>query len=1843
MLIFQFSTGGTNAHAIIESYTPQATKQDSPESTISIPFNFSATTEDSLVQNLEHLSDYLGENEGVSILDLAYSLSKRSVFPVKATFVASTTEELQEQLEKILIAKEENASTTVGTRVQAGDKNARKLLGVFTGQGAQWPALGNHLILSVDSFRNSIESLEKLLSELSDGPKWSLKDEIMAPAETSQLEKAEFSQPLCTAIQVALVDLLYAAGVKFSSVVGHSSGEIAAAYAAGRLSAADAIRIAFYRGKYAHLAGGKTGEEGAMMAVGISFEEAQEFCAGEAYKGKISVAASNGPKTVTLSGDKTTIEAAKAAFDSKETFARLLKVDTAYHSHHMLPCSEKYTASLRDCKINVSAGNGDCTWISSVHVKEMVGDCPELAGQYWLENLVSPVLFSQAVTMATSVKGPFGAGLEVGPHPALKGPVTQSIKQACNTNLPYSGVLSRGVNDCSAFASAIAFLWSYFGNEKLNFTSYLSALTGSSEFKPTLLKGLPTYSWDHTRSYWAESRLSRNFRTRPDPPHELLGVRCSDDSAHEYRWRNIFKLDEMPWVSGHKFQRQTLVPAALYCSMALEASKVLANGNPIRLVDLQEVDIEKAINLEENNASVEVMFSLKPISVPSKTDAEGESVVEADFWCTAAENGKDMSKIFSGKVVVTLGAPSSDALAARSSVRPVLGPLNVDRFYDSLANVGLEFSGIFRGIESGQRRMHISSLEGRRLASDTGILVHPAFLDMALHATLAAFASPGDERFWTPYLPRRIASMKFNIALCAAAFKKSTLAGMDGYITLATPTTATEAATYVGDVDVFDPATGEIEIQIESLQMQSFTVAREIEDRQLYLQTIWESDVSCGIVTPEEVGEDDPEALYLIELGEKLTYSYMRQLRADIRDSEVPDHHRPLFNWINHVLKQVAEDTHPFIQCAWDSNVHSELIAEANKYPHCVDLKLMQAVGNNLADVVRGTTTMLEHMLPNGLLDSLYKKGLGMATSNKYVSRAMKKIGHRYPKMKVLEIGAGTGGATKGVLASLGSAFSHYTFTDISTGFFMSAREQFKDYADRMTFSLLNCEKDVVEQGYEEGSFDVIVASNVLHATEFLGKTMSNVRRLLKPGGYLCLLECTGHLERTGFLMAGLSGWWLGGADGRPYRPTISPSEWDTMLKNTGFTGVDSIVNDFKDKSRYTVSVILTQSLDDDVAKLRKPLEIENVDAQKELLIVGGASADTKALIQNLGKSLPGSKARKVSIVENWEEASALTLHYGITVLSVADLDEPVFQSMTLQRLKGMQAVINSATSILWVTKGCKANEPYANMTIGLGRSIISEMPHLNLQFLDVDSTAGDSYKFIGETLMRLELSVDLESRKDTLLWSTEPEMVLENGQLYLPRVVPLQELNDKLNSNRRAISKEVALASAKVAIVSQSAGEYVLKSNGEATETADGVQIKVTHSSLRAVRINEQYLYICLGIETASGAQVLTLSASNESLVTVLRQQAIKVDCVVEDGTPFVEAVLSYLVAKRISELSAGTTLVHEPRPLLALALKSLGSSVLFSTTKKQDAVNSNWVMIHPALTKRAVQALIPDSLSTFISLEGRSQHIELALPAACSSPAAEVFLSTKFTSSSVEASSIASLEAAAKFASSSKISTMEDSIAVDIPDLSPRALTKPSTISIVDWSKTSSVAIDVKPTEMGVLFDANKSYLLAGLTGDLGQSICRWMVQHGARFLIIGSRSIKAGAPWQAELERMGATVLVYPIDFTDKAAVFKLRDHVTANLPPIAGVMNGCMVLDDKPFSDMPFETLQRVLQPKVLSTNNLDEAFGAELDFFVLYSSLAAVNGIPGQSNYAAANMVCIPNFFSLTHTNYIHST
>lgn len=213
---------------------------------------------------------------------------------------------------------------------------------VFTGQGAQWAGMGKELLQDFVDFHADIKAMDSALAQLPDGPPWTIEGtfhepyspssailtelgELLKPEGASRLGKAEFSQPICTAVQLGLVNLLRSWGIHPATVVGHSSGEIAAAYASNIITAKAAIVIAYYRGQVTK----KQVRAGGMTAVGMNRNMITPYL----VKGVV-IACENSPGSVTLSGDKEKLNdiSCKISAEMPEVFVRHLKVDMAYHS-----------------------------------------------------------------------------------------------------------------------------------------------------------------------------------------------------------------------------------------------------------------------------------------------------------------------------------------------------------------------------------------------------------------------------------------------------------------------------------------------------------------------------------------------------------------------------------------------------------------------------------------------------------------------------------------------------------------------------------------------------------------------------------------------------------------------------------------------------------------------------------------------------------------------------------------------------------------------------------------------------------------------------------------------------------------------------------------------------------------------------------------------------------------------------------------------------------------------------------------------------------------------------------------------------------------------------------------------------------------------------------------------------------------------------------------------------------------------------------------------------------------------------------------------------------------------
>lgn len=855
---------------------------------------------------------------------MSLTLSRRSAFPFRASFSGLTTESLASKIEAKLEEKS-SGSAPIATRPIT---KHRGILGVFTGQGAQWAAMGKELIMASRFAEGIVDELERSLAELpvADRPPWSLKSEMLAPAASSRISKGEFSQPLCTAIQILLVDLLHQASIDFDNVVGHSSGEIAASYAAGFISARDAIRIAYYRGMYSKLARGPDSEPGAMLAAGTSIEDAGELCALPDFEGKLQVAASNSSSSITFSGNVEAVEQAKEILEDEGKFARLLKVDTAYHSHHMHPCSGPYQRSLENCNIKVKTPSRSCSWFSSVLGGQKIDmqNVDDLKAAYWMNNMLKPVLFSQAVEAAVADSRAPAIALEVGPHPALKGPAMMTIEDVIGNPVPYSGVLSRGNNDVEAFSDGLGFVWSTLGPAVVNFTSYDKLF--SEEVRNTLSKDLPSYTWDHERTYWNETRESKAMRLREDATHELLGVRTADNTEGEYRWRNFLKPTEMPWLRGHQIQGQTLFPAAGFAAMAIESSRVLAPSEQIRLIELRDFSIHRALAFYDEAAGVETVFSLTNITMDNSNNQKS---VFADFACFACQNkdSGNLTSMASGQLKLCLGEPSVVALPERPPPGINFADVDTDLFYTHLTNLGYNYSDIFRAITSLRRTTDAANGTIHSAANPDApspFTLHPATLDVAFQSVFAAIGSPGDGRLWTIHVPTMINKISINPFTCPPG------AGLGVSLPFDASLSASVADGISGDVDIYDESGINAIVQVEGLHVTPLTTPTAVDDKQMFAETVWDVAEPDGEIGFKEWVLNDVEETGSLWV-ERTCLFYMKKLHDTITAEERGKcdwHQTRVLNWAAYTVQLTSEGRHPTCKKEWLNDTHDELHAQ---------------------------------------------------------------------------------------------------------------------------------------------------------------------------------------------------------------------------------------------------------------------------------------------------------------------------------------------------------------------------------------------------------------------------------------------------------------------------------------------------------------------------------------------------------------------------------------------------------------------------------------------------------------------------------------------------------------------------------------------------------------------------------------------------------------------------------------------------------------------------------------------------------------------------------------------------
>ncbi|KAI0975861.1 hypothetical protein F4678DRAFT_484062 [Xylaria arbuscula] len=1792
------------------------------KSQVAWPFILSANSSTSLVSSSKALVSYLRANPAVDLEKLAYTLFRKTHLPFRAAFSASSAQQLIDKLE---VGGDSLASITRTANIP--ENLPPRILGVFTGQGAQWATMGRELYGSSTVFRDAIDKMQESLDTLAieDRPDWTLVDQLNAPASISRVGEAIVSQPLCTALQVGLVDMLRAAGIEFAAVVGHSSGEIGAAYATGYLNATDAIRVAYYRGLHSHFAMGPGGKRGKMMAVGMSLAQATTFC--HDFAGTLTVAASNSQTSCTLAGDAEAIEKAQARLGENGTFARVLQVDTAYHSHHMQACGIPYRLSMKESGITVHKTTKQCKWYSSVwgangRIRSFdQADSVLLKAQYWVDNMTQTVLFKEALSRALSEDQCFDLVLEIGPHPALKGPSSDTIKQLTGVSLPYSGVLKRGQNATESFSDTLGLIWKSFSFTRhlITFDRARQALSHGVPRKLSVLKDLPTYTWDHPHLLWKESRTSRNFRSQNEARHELLGhsILYGERDKREVHWKQLIRLSELPWLVGHRIQGEVLFPASAYLSMTYEAAiRLVDQKQPFRLVELHDVEIARAMRLEEDSSGLEVVFVVRVIS-------QSDECITAEAACYSdpVDAGQPLDGLpskmkshFTAGIRLWLGDPSTGVLPRRREPLLPMDPLNMTQLYSSLDKEGFDYTDCFQAT-SMLRRLNraVVTTSSAPEGSSIRASMHPAPVDTAFQGLLAGFSFPGDGRLGSIYLPTHVDCVRISMMHNESP---------GSVLTADASVTSVSKRSFAGDVDLFDAKTQEISVQLRGIQLAA---VGNLKDAWLYAGTKWVRDISDGIEPGKQVKLSEQEKLLHQHLT-RTAFFYLRQLRKKILKQELflmGQHRKHMMTWVlEHLLPQIEVGQNLEVRPEWKDDTLEMLQKWRNSHPSDNnDMNILHAMGKNLVNIVRGITPPLKVLTENGMLDRLYVEGLGAKDGNRDLGVLVQQLAHRHPRMNVIEIGAGTGGTTRTVVDALGHQFASYTYTDISTGFFDNARTKFSQHINKFKFKTLNVEDDPTEQGFEEEAYDMVVSSNCLHATKSLDETLRHCRRLVRPGGYLVLLEITKDSLYTQLVMSTLPGWFAGVDDGRKWAPTVGLGRWDELLKANGWSGVDV------SSTPSFCSAIVSQAVDDTISMLREPLTITPSGAPTPLdqvFIVDlgaspGLATGTQAALQ--------ARATQVTIVTSLE---GVQVPSQATVLFLDDPKSPAFHDMTQSRFKGLQQIADQASSLLWVTTGAKSGKnPEANIAIGLSSTLRAERMDFRLQFFDVDDPSSLDPSTLTGALLRLAL-VD-PSGTGNMLWTQEPELALRDGAIYIPRVVPLDTINSRSAARKRDVTQAISLTpdSSTAVVVNDRKAGFELEAVPVDRAKIGRIRFQVSASSLLPVLdIGQGPLYACIGRELTTGDVILALSAVNSSLVTIGQDQILgrwQDDTETSDTTTLLQNFLTKAYAKHLLDGSEAPVWVHNAHDSLRKAIDVVandGGIAVFQTTSDL-AKNSDVSFIHPYSNAEYLQKIHPEDFRSFVNLAGRQDDTLVSLVQKTWPDATYV---NKNGENERIASDLDDLRSLALKLQASAHDWSDGVDAIGIDQVSTLKSRDASPTSLIDWVTAEAVTTPVHPLKHQGLFSPDKTYLLCGMTGDLGISVSIWMVDNGARNIVLTSRNPNVSSSVLEYLSSKGAKVRAMAVDITNKESLRSAYAEIKSIMPPVGGVMNAAMVLRDRLFQHLPWEDFNATLAPKVVGSRNLDELFGegAGLDFFICFSSTTSIVGSIGQSAYAAAN-------------------
>ncbi|KAI1419983.1 hypothetical protein F5Y12DRAFT_720070 [Xylaria sp. FL1777] len=1836
-----------------------------------------------------------------ALSDIAYTLSaRRSRFQQRSFVIAADDE-------NTLLPSEMPKAVKVPAAA------APSIGFVFTGQGAQWPQMGAALVDEYPSCLATIRRLDGYLDDLDEGlgRSWSIEEVLQEDAEHSRIHQAEFSQSLVTALQIMIVNLLSQWGITPQAVIGHSSGEIAAGYAAGLLTEQEAIIVAYLRGK----AVAANRSQGLMMAVGGSLSQIQPLI--DEYDDAIKVACHNSPESYTLSGDADAMRALKAVLDEKKIFCRLLQTsNNAYHSDHMKALGPGYERDLDNflqrksaakvLKQASNAGRSQAVFFSSVYGHAAPWSI--LSPKYWRQNLESPVLFHQGTTELVT-QTPVDVLLEIGPHSALQGPLRQlSNATETKTKFPsYLAAIKRGsdnVNDILTLAGTLFTRGFYVDLARVN---AIEGRGGNQLQVGKVITDLPRYQWQYSDSIMLfENRYTREWRLRMHSRHDILGSKIPGTNHAEPLWRNTLAVKNVPWLSEHRLGNDVVFPSTGYLSMALEAATQVVeteggNALNIKYFEIRNFSLLKALIVPEDDFGIETLFSLRPASL----NAHSRHQWLFDFVLTTVSNvdGVDIFTEHCRGQVETgfeeFAFPESRLVQEIQTFSSTKKIINAAQWYESFARAGLCYGPIFQGLSNifavgqgtkSQARVNLEPT-AKAMKRESRYIIHPATLDASLQLSILAAHKNTATKFKRAFMPTAFESIRVwpkvaaQSRTSADSYASATLKGIRGL-------SADVVLRGHGDQTMFEATRIFFTASDQS-------APKLIEESSPYTRIVWKPDIDS--LTSDTIAQHYPPVVLddnavIPSLNNLALHQliHFKVTHADVfqRGSKEP-HLQRLLDWTTEKLAAAGADpTSPASDIMkYDDAFRAQEIERLSNIllPQSSEARLMCHLYNNLPDIYSGNKTGIQVALQNNLLLDNYETGQVYREGNRRLGSAVALYAHKKPGLRILEIGAGTGSATNEVLPALKGdsvwrQYTEYRFTDTTPSFLADGEERFSRFGG-MTFGTFDMERSGESQGYQQ-DWDLVVASNVIHATSNILSTLENVRNILKPGGKMILLELTQAQLSAGLVLGTFSDFWKADHDPSYPRydgPFLSKSLWQTVLPVAGFSGLDFYLDDYAG-ANISATVICATAIGHATAILPELTH----PADEGITVI--YRAHPPSFVNSMAEYLSKRSGMTVDIIPLAE--IGIARHRRL--IFVVEVGQPFFLDVSEKEWQAFQSAIQSSKSSLWITSGdlLDGKEPLHGMISGLVRGIKAENSSIRFSTLDLDRIPKSSEKELFSIIGQLEARVANNSKLND-----DSDFRYKEGVLYVSRLTAddvLCEESKAVTDRDQALKvplKELKKTPLKLAIEKPGVLSTVyFTKDPEFSKPlpADQVEIEVKYAGLNMKDIavltgrhhSDSFSDECSGIITRVGADVKDLAVGDlvycqsfAKFGNFVREKAAFCQKLESGDTLEGTATLPIVFCTAIYGLLDLGRLEKGEKVLIQSATGGVGLAAcqiarmvgaeIFATVgtddKKAELLRMGFGIkedhIFHSRDKFTARKILEQTRGKGIDVilcnargdlmheywrvtadGGRFVEIGRTEVLDNGSLSLDIFRrNATFTSFDLEVMSQTKPHITASLMKSIHRLKSEGHItplplqkySVAEIDQAFMALSKGNHIGkfVVEYGDESGEGLRVRRDPFTANFDPNAAYLLVGCLGGLGRSFSEWAVSRGARHLIYLSRSGAANDEAKAFLDNLKERGVDASVVKGDVAWLADVHYAVNSAQYPIKGVIQGAVTLHDGLFESMSLDRFNATVRPRVVGTLNLHVAtLNCPLDFFELWSSWTVIFGTATQSNYLASN-------------------